>query len=100
MFTGMAIGGPLDGKSIASQCPIYKVAELNKLEPYVSMEKEISLAMETMDVFSYKHFKTYGGDVFIPIEVINGERYEHKIYDHPLDYIFSKLIRHYRPEGY
>ncbi len=100
MFTGLAIGGPLDGKTIQSESPYYKVAELNKLKPYVSMEKEISVALELVDVFCYEHYKTYGGDVFIPREILQGERYEHKIYEHPLDFIFSKLIRSYRPDGY
>lgn len=99
-FKGLAVGGPLDGKTIAHEAPYYKVPELNKTEPFVSFQATITEAMTRVDVFEYAHFKTPGGDVWIPKAVKDGDRYEHKIYDHPLEYVFSRLIRGYRPEGY
>lgn len=100
MFRGLALGGPLDGKRIEFEGPTYKVPELNKLEPFVSLSAEIPAAMTVEDVFTYEHYETPGGDVWVPSEVMRGERYEHKIYKHSLDFIFSKLIRGYRPEGF
>lgn len=100
MNDGLAIGGPLDGKRITHQSPYYKVPELNKLKPYISMSETLSEAEEVVDVFAYEHLNTPGGDVWVPSEIMKCERYEHKFYDHPLDYVFSKLIRGYRPEGY
>jgi hypothetical protein len=100
MFVGLAIGGPLDGKTISHQAPYYKAAELNKIDPFVSFDAVVVDAVTRSDVFEYSHFKTPGGDVWVPKAVIDGERYEHKIYSHPLEYVFSRLIRGYRSEGY
>lgn len=100
MFTGLAVGGPLDGRTIAHQAPYYKVPELNKVESFVSFAATMADAKAIVDVFEYVHFKTPGGDVWIPRAVETGDRYEHKVYKHPLEYIFSRLIRGYRPEGY
>lgn len=99
MFKGLALGGPLDGKSIVHVAPNYKAPELTKLEPYVSFNDMAEAALQ-IDVFTYIHFETPGGDVWIPSAVANGDRYEHKLWDHPLEYIFSKLMRGYKPDGY
>jgi hypothetical protein len=100
MFKGLAVGGPLDGRTIAHDGPYYRSAELNKVTPFVSFEATITDAAVGVDIFEYAHFKTPGGDVWIPAAVKAGDRYEHKIYGHPLEYVFSRLIRGYRPEGY
>lgn len=99
-FDGLALGGPLDGKRITHDGPYYRVPERVEVQPYTSVEKMASLTTSSMDIFDYVHFKTYGGDVWIPKAVSDGKRYEHKIYDHPMEFVFSKLIRGYRPEGY
>lgn len=100
MFRGLAIGGPLDGKVIECEGPYYKVAEEFRLEPFVKLEDVISNALAVHDVFEYRHYETPGGDVFIPSAVIARKLYDHKIWDHPLEYVFAKLIKAYRPNGY
>ncbi|MGX1496852.1 hypothetical protein ACSSV1_001888 [Labrenzia sp. MBR-25] len=100
MFSGLAIGGPLDGKTISHQSPFYRVPEINPVPALCPSFKVMAEEAVKMDVFEYVHCKTPGGEVWIPNEVQKGERYEHKIWDHPFDYIFSKLIRAYRPDGY
>jgi hypothetical protein len=100
-FDGLALGGPLDGKRVTHDGEYYRACEPMELQPYVtSFEEMASLASTSMDIFTYVHFRTYGGDVWIPEAVYKGKRYEHKIYEHPMEYVFSKLIRGYRPEGY
>lgn len=101
MYDGLAIGGPLDGKRITHESGIYKVPEMNELLPAFSVA-DMALQMEklTYDVFEYVHFRTPGGDVWIPYAVQAGKRYDHRIWEHPLEFIFAKMIRGYRPEGY
>lgn len=101
MYDGLALGGPLDGKRITHFDDRYKAAELNEVLPAFNVA-DMALQMDkvTYDVFEYVHFRTPGGDVWIPWEVHARKRYDHKIWDHPLEFIFSKLIRGYRPEGY
>ena len=99
MYRGLALGGPLDGKSVVHDSPRYKVPEIDKVEPYVSLQAVLTSAAR-LDVFEYVHVETPGGDVWVPSTVTKGERYEHKIFKHPLDYIFSKLMRGYKPDGY
>jgi hypothetical protein len=76
MFKGLAIGGPLDGRTIAHDQPYYRSAELNKVTPFVSFEDTIADATARVDIFEYAHFKTPGGDVWIPAAVKAGDRYE------------------------
>lgn len=100
MYSGLAVGGPLDGKSISHQSPFYRVPELYPVPAvFSSFEVMVEEAVK-IDVFEYVHYKTPGGEVWVPHKVKKGELYEHKIWDHPLDYLFSKLIRAYRPDGY
>ncbi|WP_150132695.1 hypothetical protein [Neorhizobium sp. SOG26] len=100
LYDGLALGGPLDGKRITHQGPHYKAAEQNQVLPFISFKETLTTAQLTHDIFEYCHFRTPGGDVWIPSDVQSGKRYEHKIWDHPMEYVFSKLIRSYRPEGY
>lgn len=101
MYDGLAIGGPLDGKRITHDDDRYKVPEMNEVLPvFNAADMALQMNKLTYDVFEYVHFQTPGGDVWIPWEVHARKRYDHKIWDHPLEFIFSKLIRHYRPEGY
>jgi len=100
MFSGIAIGGPLDGKAIDCESPRYKVAEQRKLMPFVSFKDTLDAAEICFDTFEYEYFKYGSLRAWVPMQVIRGERYEHKIYEHPMDFVFSKLLRGYRPEGY
>ncbi|NTG07244.1 hypothetical protein [Rhizobium rhizogenes] len=102
LFDGLALGGPLDGKRITHHGPYYCASEQMEIQPYPGSFKEMAATVATtsMDIFTYVHFQTHGGDVWVPKKVHDGKRYEHKIYSHPMEFVFSKLIRGYRPEGY
>lgn len=99
---GLALGGPLDGKRITSVSGRYKVAERNTLPYHIPIYSEAYLdaALINADVFEYIHYETPGGDVWLPSDVMSGKRYDHKIWSHPLEFVFSQLIKGYRPEGY
>ena len=101
MYDGLALGGPLDGKRITHDSDIYKVAEMSELLPaYNVADMALQMNKLTYDVFEYVNYRTPGGDVWIPNVVYSRKRYDHKVWDHPLEFIFSKLISGYRPEGY
>lgn len=100
MYAGLAIGGPLDGKKLEHQAPVYRVPELLPAPKVVPSFEDMAAAAIQIDTFEYAHYKTPGGNVWIPKSVKDGERYEHEIWECELDYIFSKLIRGYRPDGY
>ena len=73
MYDGLALGGPLDGKRITHESPYYRAAEQNQLMPsFVSFEATMSITDMTYDIFRYVHFKTPGGNVWIPEEVERG----------------------------
>ncbi|WP_159953063.1 hypothetical protein [Rhizobium sp. 18065] len=101
MYDGLALGGPLDGKRVTHFDERYKVPEMNEVLPAFNVaDMALKMSDLTYDVFEYVHVRTPGGDVWIPWAVQARKRYDHKIWDHPLEFIFSKLIRAYRPEGY
>ena len=99
-FSGLAIGGPLDGKSISHISDYYRVPEVLAVPKRFTSFEETMTEVTKIDTFDYAFYEIPGGFVWIPMAVKKHERYEHKIWDHPLDYIFSKLVRSYRPDGY
>lgn len=101
MFNGLAIGGPLDGKRITHESDNYLVPEeSDEVLPLYVKNGDVKLSDFQIQTFRYGFYKTPGGDVWLPSLVLAGRRYEHRVWGHPMEYIFSKLIRGYRPEGY
>lgn len=99
VFSGLCVGGPLDGKRIDHFDSRYKVPEQTNVTPWVTGADIMQAFDLTYDVFSYRHLEYMDFRFWLPAQVWK-ERWEHKFWDHPMDYAMHKLIANYRPEGF
>lgn len=99
IYRGLCLGGPLDGKLIDHYAPYYRVAEMNMMVLQRVPESALLEKDAFMNTFVYKHFTALDFIFWLPEQVFKNERYNHKIYRCPEEYIFDKLTANYRPEG-
>ena len=99
--SGLVIGGPLDGKRLDHYDPRYSVAILTDAPPIprpASLNYDLSNLVYAR--FDYYKYPMPGGFVWIPACLERGGTFEHRHYDHPMEFVFRRLISCYRPEGY
>lgn len=101
VYSGLVIGGPLDGKRVDHYASVYAIPLHPPLRVSVRSADDVLPSRETIRVIHYHHFRIAAERwAWVPGEVLHRQEFEHRIWDHPMEYVLEKLMRGYRPEGY
>lgn len=103
MFSGLVLGGPLDGKRVDHVSPHYRVPlwDPTTCDTPSGWDLQVDTINETIEIVEYQHIELFeSGKFWIPIEVIGGGRHGHKFYRDQYEFVMETLMKSYRPEGF